>query len=211
MRFPLLALLLLGSLFSAPPAQADTERKVVKGNSDPVVETSDHTCVRTKWMSVDDPCAPPPPPPPPAPVVMAPPPLPPPLQPRTVIQQEDRTVYFDFNQTVLKPEAQQKLRLLAGVLRGAKDIQRAEIVGFADPIGSKKYNYALSEKRAHKVNDYIRGQGYLKTVVAKVRGVGEDQARASCDDRKKRSERITCLSPDRKVEVEIVYSVEKMP
>ncbi len=187
-------------------AQAST-KDVVRSDNNSIVQTKTGACVRTRWQDSTDACAPPAPPPPPPVVVQMPPPVvvqaPP---PRTVIREEERTVYFEFNRDQLTPEAKQRLDALAMALRGAKDIQRAEIVGFADPMGSTKYNQALSERRAYAVESYLNAQGYLNTSRAQVRAVGEDQASADCAKKMKRNRRIECLATDRKVEVQIVYA-----
>lgn len=193
----------------AAQAYAEVDKKVVHSEFDSVVQTRTGSCVRTRWQANGDPCAPPAPPPPPV-VQMAPPPAPPPPPPppplRTVILKDERTVYFEFNKANLTPEAMHRLDQLAVKLQGAKDIQRAEIVGFADRMGSKSYNYALSAKRAKAVDEYIHQRGYLSTHLADIRAVGKDEAAAECGDKKKRTAKIACNAPDRKVEVEIVYT-----
>jgi OOP family OmpA-OmpF porin len=208
------ALALLAVALHALPASAApfNSKDVVQGETDKIVETKSGDCVRTKWQAGTDPCAPPPPPPPP-PVVQAPPPPPPPAPPpppppapRTVINKEDRTVYFAHDSDRLAPEAKARLDQLARTLTAARDIQRAEIVGFADRMGSKSYNYALSAKRARAVEAYLNQRGYINTSVAEVRAVGEEKPTAECAGKLKRETKIACLSPDRKVEVQIIYT-----
>jgi outer membrane protein OmpA-like peptidoglycan-associated protein len=52
-----------------------------------------------------------------------------------VPSQESRTIYFDFNKSVLVPSGQQKLDTLAKILAEAQDVQSVDIVGDADLIG----------------------------------------------------------------------------
>lgn len=204
---------LLGLSLSALPALAENTHDVVRGETDKVVQTKTGACVRTKWDGENNPCAPkrevPPPPAPrveapkPAPVVAAPPPPPPPA-PKTVVSREARTVYFDFNKDDLTAEGRSRLDQLAMILKKATDVQRADIVGFADPMGKRDYNYALSARRAKAVESYLHEQGYMNTAIAKTRAVGEDQATTTCERMKNRSKKIACGAEDRKVEVEIV-------
>lgn len=154
-------------------------------------------CVRTKWEAGKDPCAPEP-----RQVVQAPAPQP---VERTVLSNEEKTVYFNFDSTKLTPEAQQQLDGVARKLAGAKDIKSADIVGFADRIGSSAYNQRLSQKRAETVKEYLAQRGYLNTRVADVRGLGETKSVTNCDTSMPRANQIACLSADRRVEVEVQY------
>lgn len=214
MKMRIVGLAALAALAVALPQTvfADTGvKEVVKSTFDTKVQTKTGSCVRTKWMTGSDACgSAPPPPPPPAPVVQAPPPVvvqaPPPPVPRTVVKQEDRTVYFENNKDVLTPEAKQRLDQLAVVLRNAKDVQSAEIVGFASRMGNAKHNQTLSERRAHNVENYLHERGYVNTSVANVRAVGDTEAKANCSGKMKRNARIDCTATDRKVEVQIVYA-----
>lgn len=198
-----------------------SSKDVVGSKYDGKVQTRNGSCVRTKWMAGNDPCAPekssPPPPPivepapyvaPPAakPVVQAPPP--PPVA-RTIIKQEARTIYFDSGKDVITPGGEKKLDTLAQILKEAKDIQRVEIVGYADPMGSRAANFALSERRAKAVQHYLNEHGYMSTSVAKTKAVGDTMASADCSSKMKRAKKINCLVTDRKVEVQVVYATKQ--
>jgi OOP family OmpA-OmpF porin len=201
------------SLLSFKPAYAINAHDTVSSDGDKVVQTREGSCVRTKWDDGINACAPKkvvvpiaPPvlvPVPPRIVVQAPPPAP--IPPRTIINNQARTVYFESNKDQLTMEAKSKLDQLAQILKQAKDIRSAAIVGFADPMGNKKYNYALSQRRAKAVENYLHQNGYTRTVMADVRAVGEDDASADCPRKLKRKQRIACLATDRKVELEVVY------
>ncbi len=147
-------------------------------------------CVRTKWESGQDICAP---------QVAAVP------VERTVLSSTEKTVYFEFDSAVLTPEARQQLDTVAQTLRGAKDVKDADIVGFADRIGSTPYNKDLSRRRAEAVKNYLAQRGYVNSQVAETRGLGEAQPTTTCDPALSRNQQINCLSPDRRVEVELKY------
>lgn len=210
--------LALGALPAA--AVGYSSKDVVGSKFDKKVQTKDGSCVRTKWQSGDDVCgtkAPTPPPPPPVvyeappaprPVVQAPAPRPAPVA-KTVIKEEARTIYFDSGKAVITKGGEKKLDTLAAILKGAKDIQRVEIVGYADPMGSTAANQALSERRAAAVQKHLNDHDYMNTSVAKVKAVGESQASAHCDAKMKRAKKIGCLVTDRKVQVEVVYATQQ--
>jgi len=121
-----------------------------------------------------------------------------------VPSQESRTIYFDFNKSVLVPSGQQKLDTLAKILSEAQDVQSVDIVGYADRIGTSAYNLKLSEKRAEAVKSYLFTKGYNKVNKVNVSAVGSEKPTTSCSS-KKRSELIKCLSADRRVTVELNY------
>lgn len=124
---------------------------------------------------------------------------------RREIALEDRTVYFNFNDSSLTPEAKDKLDSLMGILRNEKDVKSLSIVGYADRIGSVSYNQALSRKRAMTVRDYLVAQGFNNVEVTKTRWVGKSKPTAQCAGTKKNNDLISCLAPDRKVVVEVNY------
>jgi OOP family OmpA-OmpF porin len=149
--------------------------------------------------------APPPPPapppavepPPPAPVT--PPPPPPPARFEKVTM--SATELFGFDSAKLNPN-QPKLDDIANVLSTNSSIDNVVITGYADRLGSDKYNQKLSERRANAVKDYLVGKGIAANRLNAV-GKGEANPIVQCNDKKmKRADLIKCLEPNRRVEVE---------
>ena len=110
---------------------------------------------------------------------------------------------FDFDKAVLKPEG--KTALDSQVVSKLAQIQKLEVVlvtGHTDPIGTAAYNQKLSERRADAVRDYLVSKGVPKDRIEAI-GVGEKQRPAGlvCDQ-KNLKDRIACLQPARRVEVE---------
>ncbi|MCH2546929.1 MAG: OmpA family protein [Alphaproteobacteria bacterium] len=127
------------------------------------------------------------------------------VSPARTLTREQRTVLFDFDKDNLDSEAQRNLNTLSSVLKSSEDVKRANIVGYADPIGTNNYNQALSERRAQAVKNYMANRGYLNTRVTDVRALGESDKFANCDSISKRADKIECLRPNRRVEVEIEF------
>jgi OmpA-OmpF porin, OOP family len=152
-------------------------------------------------------------PPAPAPAPIAAAPLAPP-PPAPVIQKLTLAtdVLFEFGKAELRPSGQQKLDELASTAQGA-EVDRIVIVGNADRIGSDKYNQDLSERRAQAVKDYIAQKGVAQDrVIAEGRGESQsvtgDQCKHMGPDRKSNSKLVSCLQPDRRVEIEVLGSRE---
>ncbi|MBK8973583.1 MAG: peptidoglycan-associated lipoprotein Pal [Hahellaceae bacterium] len=80
---------------------------------------------------------------------------------------EVRTFYFEFDQTVLRPEAQTPLRAHAAFL-AANPSAQVVLNGYADERGTKEYNLALGERRAKAVERFLvvngAGEGQLEVV-----------------------------------------------
>lgn len=170
-----------------------------KGELPVVTKTGD--CVLTKWQGADG-CGKPAPAPEPAPAP-APAPV---VQPE--ISYENRVVYFDFNKSVLTPEAVQKLDGLIATMAGYTNITKAEVRGYADIIGKggkNDHNLKLSQDRAFAVRDYIASRTNIPVEAMGVTALGDSTPFAKCDGIKKRIEKIECLGPDRRVEIEFRY------
>ena len=157
-------------------------------------------CVRTKWNADSDACAPAPK----AEPVAAPAPPPPPTR-SLIDSREARTVYFNFNDETLTEESRAKLDSLAYAIRSAKNIERADIIGYADEMGNSDYNVALSERRSNAVEAYLKRLINIDTSVADIRGLGETNSVTDCGAETSRAKRISCLARDRRVEVEFKY------
>jgi OOP family OmpA-OmpF porin len=73
-------------------------------------------------------------------------------------------------------------------------------------MGSDAYNQTLSEERAASVKNYLVTSGRIDP--AKINAVGKGEGTpvtqaADCSDKLGRAQLITCLHPDRRVEVEV--------
>jgi len=68
------------------------------------------------------------------------------------------TVYFNYNESRLKPVVQAKLDSIYQVLVNESNIT-IQISGYSDDIGSAEYNKKLSEKRAKACSDYLINKG----------------------------------------------------
>ncbi|AUX72313.1 porin OmpA [Erwinia pyrifoliae] len=114
-------------------------------------------------------------------------------------------VLFTFNKANLKPEGQQALDQLYTQLSNLDPKDGSVVVlGYTDRIGSEQYNQKLSEKRAQSVVDYLVSKGIPSNKIS-ARGEGESNPVTgnTCDSVKGRAALIDCLSPDRRVEIQV--------
>lgn len=109
------------------------------------------------------------------------------------------TELFAFGSDELRTP-QPKLDEIATALNNNKEISDVQITGYADRLGSSKFNQKLSEKRAIAVRNYLTAQGVASNRLV-AEGKGEANPVVECND-KKRSALIDCLEPNRRVEVE---------
>jgi OmpA-OmpF porin, OOP family len=169
-------------------------------------------CATEPEKPAPKPAAAPPPAPAPAPVVKPAPPPPAPA-PAPVAKPEPpkkpavvnlaSTELFEFNKAVLTPEARAKLDSeVVAKLRDLKDVRYIIVNGHADRLGSVQYNQKLSEKRAEAVRAYLVSKGVDASKVETL-GFGKTLPVKSCPDQKSRKEIIECLSPNRRVVVEV--------
>ena len=152
------------------------------------------------------PLPPPPPPAPapaPAPAVQEPPP-PPPVAPAPPPARFEKvtlsaTELFEFDSATLRMP-QPRLDEIAAALTADPTITDVDVTGYADRLGSAKYNLKLSQRRANAVRDYLIGKG-IEAGRLKAIGKGEADPVVTCTN-KKRADLIKCLEPNRRVEVE---------
>lgn len=116
-----------------------------------------------------------------------------------------RTIYFAFDSAVLTQQSKEKLNTLYSKLTDESEgILRANIVGYADEIGTDDYNYKLSQRRANAVHKYLLDLGYSDSNVTEIRALGS-RPDTQCPTTMSRKERIACLWEDRRVEIELEY------
>jgi peptidoglycan-associated lipoprotein len=71
---------------------------------------------------------------------------------------QNRTVYFDFNESVVKPEYFQLLKAQAAYLVAHPDAS-VVLQGYTDERGTLEYNVALGSRRAAAVQNFLELQG----------------------------------------------------
>jgi OOP family OmpA-OmpF porin len=118
------------------------------------------------------------------------------------------TIYFDFDQSVVRPGEAPKLDDFAARIKG-RSIDRIDAVGHADRIGANDYNMGLSKRRADAVQAYLAGKGVdAARVRAEPRGEGVSVTGDACKDlgpeNRKNRKLVECLQRDRRVEASLV-------
>jgi len=87
-------------------------------------------------------------------------------EPVLVIKAEDVvTVYFDFDRSLLKPEAIQKLDSIYNIMVELP-VTTIQISGYTDGLGTDAYNKVLSDKRARACANYLIQKGIDATRVS---------------------------------------------
>ena len=82
-----------------------------------------------------------------------------------------------------------------------------EVSGHTDSIGSDAYNQRLSERRAAAVKTYLVSKGVdANRVYTEGKGETQPVTGNKCDKVGGRAAQISCLQPDRRVEVEVIGS-----
>lgn len=108
-----------------------------------------------------------------------------------------RVVYFDFDQTEIKPEFQQIMACHAKYLQD-RPSAHMRLEGNADERGSREYNLGLGERRAKAVESALEANGASSSQIDVI-SYGEE--RPVC-----REHTDSCWSKNRRVE--IVYTAE---
>lgn len=140
----------------------------------------------------------------PKPAAPAPKPKPAAVSPATEKVTISADALFDFDKSVIKPDAKGKLDDLVGKI---KDINLEVVIaiGHTDRIGSDAYNNKLSMRRADSVKAYLVSKGIPANRIY-TEGKGEKQPVKDCPAMKDRKKLIACLQPNRRVEIEVVGS-----
>lgn len=146
----------------------------------------------------------PPPAAPAAPPETSPAPPAPPAQPQPRKLRLAADTQFHFDRYELTPSGQAELNKLVGEM-GAAQIGTIKIVGYTDRIGTDAYNMQLSQRRADTVKRYLVGRNVEANRVEAIGRGKNDPVTTPQTCKGMRGQRlIKCLSPDRRVEVEVV-------
>ncbi|MFZ5485340.1 MAG: OmpA family protein [Pseudomonadota bacterium] len=127
--------------------------------------------------------------------------------PRTVLGAD--TLFKSGRASVkdMTKEGKAKLDEVAAKIKSAGPVEQIRIVGHADVMGKPKANLKLSERRARAVKSYLVAKG-VKPGMIITSGVGDTQPVVQCDEQMPKAERIACLAPNRRVEVEVVAKAQ---
>lgn len=115
---------------------------------------------------------------------------------------------FNYNRSDLKDEGKAVLDDLVSRIAGV-DIEVILSTGYADRIGSDKFNERLSLKRAEAVKTYLVSKGVDATLI-QTEGKGEADPVVNCPNPSRKGqiknfrELVKCLAPNRRAVVEVV-------
>ena len=132
--------------------------------------------------------------------------LPPPPQRQRVSYSAESM--FGFDQSSLQEPGKQALDGFAVELRGAQ-FETVTVEGHTDRLGSTAYNQTLSQQRADVVKNYLVDSGGLPAAKVSARGMGESapvSQTADCKGERASKTLISCLQPDRRVDIEVTGS-----
>ena len=114
-------------------------------------------------------------------------------------------VLFAFDRSTVSPEGKSELDSFLSQLDGL-EYDQLTIVGHTDRIGSKAYNNTLSLDRADSVKSYLISRDFIDEHKISIAGMGSSEpvtGEGACKGLHSSVEAIACLSPDRRVEVDV--------
>jgi OmpA-OmpF porin, OOP family len=112
----------------------------------------------------------------------------------------DAAKLFGYDKANLQDEGKAALDDAAAKIKAAPEIKAVIVTGHTDRIGSEAYNQKLSERRANQVKDYLASQGVDAAIIEAV-GKGESEPVVQCAGNKATKKLISCLQPNRRVEI----------
>ena len=124
-----------------------------------------------------------------------------------------------FDKAEMTPDNHKELsKFLAGLrkatkARGPVNFGAVVVTGHTDRIGSLKYNMGLSERRAVVVKDHLVKNENVDQKVIFWEGKGPKEpipVTKFCDNKMNRKQLIECLSPNRRVTVEVVGTAQNL-
>ena len=142
----------------------------------------------------------------PAPIAAAPEPAPAPApEPVKCTPQMDTITVgaeklFGFDKANLREEGKAALNDAAAKIKANPEIKAVIVTGHTDRLGSDAYNQKLSNRRANIVKDYLASQGVDPSIIDAV-GKGEAEPVVQCTGNKATKKLISCLQPNRRVEI----------
>jgi len=114
------------------------------------------------------------------------------------------SIYFDFNKSVLTPEARNTLTTFANNVKASGNkITGVRVGGFADRIGTAAVNERISKQRADTVRSFLLNQGVANVYNVETVWFGNSKPKTDCSKTLRGQALLKCLQPDRRVDVQI--------
>ncbi len=133
---------------------------------------------------------------------MAPPPKPAPLKPVPLTLGAAELFAFDRATLTAAGRAKLEKEVVDRVKQDYSDLRVININGHTDRLGGAQYNQRLSERRAEAVRNYLVSRGFDGSKI-ETYGYGKTMPVKSCPDQKNRKAVIECLTPNRRVDIEV--------
>ncbi|MBQ9275686.1 MAG: outer membrane beta-barrel protein [Succinivibrio sp.] len=114
----------------------------------------------------------------------------------------DAATLFPFNGDKVTAQGQQVISEVVADSRNYNNVSY-EVYGYTDRLGSDAYNLGLSQRRADNVASELRANGLSDDQLRVIEGRGKANPVTGdkCDAVKGRQALISCLQPDRRVEI----------
>ena len=106
---------------------------------------------------------------------------------------------FGFDSAELSAAGRRAVDGVLGQVQRASEVQRIEVVGYTDRIGTASYNLELSQRRAEAVRSALV-EGGVATTAIRAEGRGDAEPLVECDQRSQPA-LIACLAPNRRVQI----------
>lgn len=172
-------------------ARADN-RDVVRDTNQHIVKNSFNNCVRTKWETAGDACAPKEV----APVVAI---APEPEVRKPIKRSRSYLVFFDFDKSTLTPSAIDIIKKANAEAHTSISDVSFSITGHADRSGADAYNMKLSQRRANSVkNELVKLDSSNNSIETVAKGESEPLVPTKDGVKEPQNRR-----------VEIIYSIEE--
>ena len=107
---------------------------------------------------------------------------------------------FGFDKANLREEGRRVLEETAAKINSNPEITAVVVTGHTDRIGTDAYNQKLSERRAKQVADYLIAHGVNSSIIS-TEGKGKSEPVVQCEGNKVTKSLISCLQPNRRVEI----------
>jgi len=113
---------------------------------------------------------------------------------------EQEKAFFEFDESTLTPAARQELDDLVARIGRYDELRSVQVSAYADRIGTRDYNQALSQRRGEAIKGYLAKRGIDPRRI-EVTAHGESDPVVQCENTGSDTRLIACLAPNRRAQV----------